>query len=176
MRAIFAMAVLACSVFLAQAADDDNPYKRSKVGDWIEYKMGGGGTSKVTITAKDDAEATYEVATTYVSGRQKTEAPVKTFKIDLSKPFDQNSAANLKGDNIVYEKFDEGTEKLILGEKEYQTMWKKVRANISGNGITIRLDLKMWFAKDVPLSGLVKMETTSSGSTTTLELTRTGGK
>jgi hypothetical protein len=37
-------------------------------------------------------------------------------------------------------------------------------------------DYKMWFSKDVPLSGLVRMETTTSMLTMKLELIGSGRK
>src|SRR5271157_695397 len=140
MRSIFAVALLVCFVSIAGAADDDNPYKNANVGDWVEYKMTGNnieGKTKMTVTAKDDKELTYEVtATVTFMGREQT-APVQQMKIDLTKPYDPVVAENLKRKNVKLEKIDEGAEKIKVGDKEFDTKWTKTKATSSVQNNTV---------------------------------------
>lgn len=179
MRSIIVAALLVSIASMGHAAAD-NPFTRAKVGDWVEYKMTGSnniaGTTKMTVVAKDDKELTYEVAATFSFLGNETTAPVQKMKIDLTKSYDPIVAANLKQNNVKIEKEGEGTEKIKAGGKEYDTKWTKCKATATANNMTITTDYKMWFSKDVPLSGLVRMETTMSTMTTTLELVATGSK
>ena len=179
MRSILTAALLALFVPAAQVANEDNPFKSAKVGDWVEYKMTGPnmeGKTKMTITAKDDKEVTYEVTTTYsIMGKQMTN-PIEKQKIDLTKSYDPIVAANLKGKDVKFENQGEGTEKIKVGGKELDTKWTKMKTTETGNNMTVVTDYKTWFSKDVPVSGLVGMETTNSGFTTKLELIGSGRK
>jgi seryl-tRNA synthetase len=162
-----------------RAADDENPWKNAKVGDWVEYKMTGTGfegKTKMTIVAKDEKELSYEVAATFKANGNEMTAPVQKLKIDLTKAYDQKSALNLQNNNTKLEIVDEGKEKLKVGDKEYDTKWTKYKSTTTVNNFTVVTENKMWFSKDVPLSGLVKMDTTVGSTTTKLELTGTGHK
>jgi hypothetical protein len=177
MRSIFAVAALVCFVPFVSAADEENPYKKAKVGDWVEYKMTGPnieGTTKMTIVAKDEKEVAYEVAGTFSFMGNKMTAPIQTMKIDLTKKYD--AAAQMKPKDGTLDKDGEGNEKIKVGNKEYETKWTKWKASTTANNITITSEYKMWFCKDVPLGGLVKMDTTVSTITTKLELTGSGSK
>jgi hypothetical protein len=177
---------LACAavllVWLApsiQAADNENPFRSAKVGDWAEYMMTGQnteGSTKMTIVAKDDKELTYEIVATFSFMGKKMVLPAQMMKVDLTKSYDAISAANLKANNVKIEKVDEGKEKLTAGGKEYETNWTKLKATTTVNGMTIVMDYQMWFCQDVPLSGLVRMDTTTTGMTTKVELTAYGSK
>ena len=62
-------------------AGDDNPFKKAKVGDWVEYKMSGGdiaGTTKMTIVTADDKEVAYEIAGTFSFMGKESKAPLQT--------------------------------------------------------------------------------------------------
>lgn len=175
MRSHFAVALLICFASSVQGADVENPYKKAAVGDWVEYKMTGPnieGTTKMTIVAKDDKEVSYEVAATF-NGQT---APRQKLKIDLTKSYDAVSAANLKANNTKIETVGEGTEKLKVGDKDYDTKWTKLKSTTTVSNFTIVSEYQMWFAKEVPLSGLVKMDTTTSTITTKLELIGSGHK
>jgi hypothetical protein len=179
MRSVITIALLVCFAPAIQGAEVENPYRNAKVGDWVEYKMTGQnieGSTKMTVVSKDDKEVTYEVAATFSFMGNKTTGPVQTMKIDLTKDYDAISAANLKANNVQIEKLAEGKEKLKTAGKEYDTKWTQLRATSTVNGMTIVTDYKMWFCKDVPLSGLVRMNTTGSGLTTKLELVGSGSK
>jgi hypothetical protein len=179
MRLMIATALLLCFCPVIHGSDDRNPFTNAKVGDWVEYKMTGQnmeGSTKMTVASKDEKELTYEVTATFSFLGNKTVAPVQTMKVDLTKDYDAISAANLKAKNVKIEKLDEGTEKIQAAGKEYDTKWTKLRATTTVNGMTIVVDHKMWFSKEVPLSGLVRMDTTASGMTTRMELIGSGNK
>ena len=176
MCSLFTTVLLACFV---QAADEENPYKRANVGDWVEYKMTGpncSGRTKMTIVAKDDKEVTYDVAATFSFPGREMVAPVQKIKVDLTKSYDPIMAANLQRTGVTFQKQGEGKEKIKLGEKEFETKWTKVQSTSTTNQFTTVTEHKMWFSKAVPLSGLVKMEITTSTVTTTLELIGSGTK
>src|SRR5208282_279183 len=122
MRLVLPLAMLFCLASSVHAAEAENPYKKAAVGDWVEYKMTGPGVegkTKMTIVAKNDKELSYEVAATF-NGQT---APLQKLKIDLTKSYDPIAAANLKTDNTKIDKVGEGTEKLKIGEKDYDTKW-----------------------------------------------------
>jgi hypothetical protein len=172
-------ALLISVVPTARAADDENPWKNSKVGDWVEYKMTGTGfeaKTKMTIVTKDDNEVGYEVGVTFtVDGKENT-VPVQKRTIDLTKSYDPLSAINLQKKNVKLEKVDEGKEKLKIGDKEYDTTWTKTKATATFNNVTSVSEYKMWFSKSVPLSGMVRMDTTVGPITTKMELSGSGRK
>ena len=184
MRSILSAALLVSLASIACAADDENPFKKAKVGDWAEYKMTGpnvAGTTKMTIVAKDDKEVTYEVTSKFSAFGQETVAPAQKIKVDLTKSYDPVIAANLKQNNTKIEKLGEGSEKVKAGGKEIDAKWTKQRATTTVNDMKIVSDTKMWFSKDVPVSGMVKMESTTTvpgmpGTTTTVELVNSGSK
>lgn len=158
---------------------DDNPFRKAKVGDWAEYKMTGpnvAGTTKMTIVAKDDKEVTYEVTAKFSAFGRETTAPVQKIKVDLTKSYDPVMAANLKQNNVKIEKVGEGSEKIQAAGKEFDAKWTKLKATTTVNNVPIVSEFKMWFSKDVPVSGLIKMESTTAAFTTTVELVGSGSK
>src|SRR4051812_13898494 len=89
----FAALALVLAPLAVRAADDENPYKKLKVGDYAKYdtvlKTGGAevkGARTQTVTAAGDKELTLKTVTE-VGGK---EVPNKRpdQKIDLTKPFD----------------------------------------------------------------------------------------
>jgi hypothetical protein len=177
MRSVIAAAMLVCFAPAVQGAENENPYRNAKVGDWVEYRMTGQnteGSTNMTVVSKDPKQLTYEVAASFSFMGKKMVAPVQTMKIDLTKSYDAISAANLKAKNITIKKLDEGKEKLKAAGKTYDTKWTKLRATTTVNDMKIVMDYKMWFCKDVPLSGLVRMDTTAHGVTTRVELIASG--
>ncbi len=179
MRSILAAALLSCLVPTALLAGDDNPFTKAKVGDWVEYRMTGPnmeGKTKMTIVAKDDKELTYEVAATFSVMGKEMAAPIQKLTVDLTKPYDPIVAANLKKTGTKIEKEGEGAEKIKIGVKEFDTKWTKMKSTSTVNDVTVVSDYKMWFSKDVPVSGLVRMETTTAMFTTKLELIGSGSR
>jgi hypothetical protein len=179
MSSILTAALLVCFVPAVQGADDENPYRKSKVGDWVEYRMTGQnveGKTKMTIVAKDDKELAYEVAGTFSFMGNQMVAPIQTLKIDLTKSYDPIVAANMKANGATLEKGGEGKEKIKVGDKEYDTKWTSSKITTTAGGVTVVTDTKMWFSKDVPLTGMVKMESSTQNFTTVLELIGSGHK
>ncbi len=174
MRSFIAAAVLVCLVPTVQAADEENPYKSAAVGDWADYKMtghGARGTTKMTVIAKDDKQVTIELKTDLTSGK-KMKTTVQTKTIDLTKKYNSlgDGVVNEEGVDVKLEKLGEGAEKINVGEREFDTKWTKTRTTQTFNNKTFVTNFKIWSSKDVPLGGMVRMDTTTSAGTTRLEL------
>src|SRR5262245_11706612 len=121
-RLFASVLALAAAPLAARGADEENPYKKTKVGDYATYKttvkvagMTLEGTMTQTVTAKSDKEATVTV-TTKVNGM---DLPEQKQTIDLTKPYDPlKSAGGLPaGTEAKVEKLKDGTEKVKLGDK-----------------------------------------------------------
>lgn len=166
-----------------RAADDDNPYKNAKVGDFAKYKvtvsvagMELGGEVTQAVTEKSDKELTLKV-----SGKVNGMAiPEQTQKIDLTKPFDPtNLNQQALGKDMKVEKGKDGKEKLKIDGKEYETTWTKFKMTGKANGLEIESDMKVWLSKDIP-GVLAKMESTMSVAgqkmDMKMELTESGNK
>ncbi len=167
----------------ARAAEDENPFKKAKVGDYTEYKLTTAamgvnfeGKTKMTLIAKDDKEATVEITGKIMNMGMEVDLPPRKQKIDLTKPYDPTSSANLpKGGDVKIEKGD-GTEKIMAGGKQYECSRIKATSTFKIGDMNIESDVKVWSSKDVPLSGMVKMEMTSKFANVTMELTGSGSK
>ena len=148
----------------ARAADDDNPYKNAKVGDFAAYKitvsvagMNLAGEMKQEVVEKSDKEVSLKV-TGKVNGMA---IPEQTQKIDLTKPFDPTKLNQQLGGDVKVEKGKEGKEKLKFDGKEYDTTWTTFKMSGKANGLAIDSDMKVWLSKDIP-GVLAKMESTMS--------------
>jgi len=178
-----AVAVAFCLLPTSRAADEDNPFKKAKVGDFTEYKstisaMGKPfqATMKMVVIAKNDKEATIEITTKASLMGKDLPPQTQTQKIDLTKPYDQTASANLpKGTDVKIEK-GQTTEKIKAGGKEYECTWMKAKSTFKSGELTTESDMKIWISKDVPLSGMVKMEVKSQFANLTLELSSAGRK
>lgn len=183
-RLLLAAGLVVCLAPVAKAAEEENPFKKSKVGDWAEYKMATTAMGinidakmKMEVTAKDDKEATLKTTAVVKFNNMEMEIPGQETKIDLTKPYDPTSAANLpKGTDAKVTKDGEGKEKLKVGGKEYDCTWQKMKIAAKVNGMDFNSDVKVWFSKDVSLAGMVKMEMKSKIADMTMELTGTGSK
>jgi predicted TIM-barrel fold metal-dependent hydrolase len=160
---LFAPLVALAVAPFAFGADEENPYKKAKVGDYATYKMTtkvGGfnveGTLTQTVTAKDDKEATIKV-TVKANGM---ELPSQEQKIDLTKPFDPAKVGNNLPPGAQIEKLKDGTEKLKVGGKEYETKWETYKMKLNAMGMAFEADMKVWQTKDLALP-MVKMEMTA---------------
>lgn len=158
---LLALLVVAAAPLSARA-QDDNPYKDAKVGDFATFKMtmkvGGGevtGTVTSKVTAKTEKEATVEA-----SGKMAgTDIPPTTQKIDLTKPFDPTKVGNQipGGGEAKVEKLKDGKEKLKVGDKTVETTWTTYKVSAKAMGADIDAETKVWMSKDIPL-GMAKME------------------
>lgn len=164
-RLLAALLALTAAPFAARAADPEHPYKNSKVGDFVTYKMSMNvagmdltGTVTSTVTAKSDKEVTVK-ASGNVAGQN---IPETEQKIDLTKPFDPTKlgGAGAAGKDAKVEKLKDGKEKVKVGDKTYDATWTTYKMKTKAQMQEVEADLKVWTAKDVP-GGMVKMETTS---------------
>src|SRR6476646_7952600 len=117
-----AFALIIGSPISARAADDDNPFKNVKEGDWVKYSMTmdrGGfqsvGDMKRTVTAKLDKEVTITTIMT-LDGRKSLP---RDERIDLTKPYDPIWLHGLKGTDAKIEKVGDAKEKVKIGTKEF---------------------------------------------------------
>jgi hypothetical protein len=186
-RSFVAVAALTAAPLLVGAADEENPFKKVKVGDYGTYAM----STKVaafsftatvtqTVTKKDDKEVTLETTGKADFNGKQQDLPAQTQKIDLTKPFDPTKGGNLPpGAETKVEKGKEGKEKIKVNGKEYDCTWTtyKVKAKVMGQ--EIESDVKAWTSKDVS-TALVKMTTTGDVGgqkmEMTMELKETGNK
>jgi hypothetical protein len=179
---LFAALVIAAAPLAARAADEENPYKKVKVGDFATYKMTtkvGGmsleGTVTQTVSAKTDKEVTLKV-TGKVNGM---DIPAQEQKIDLTKPYDPTKTTLPPGADAKVEKVKDGTEKVKAAGKEYDCKWETYKMKAKAGGQEIEAEAKAWMSKDLALL-LVKMEMTAEimnmKMEMAMELTDTGSK
>lgn len=181
-RLLAAALALVCAPF-AIAAEEENPYKKTRIGDYATYKM----TTKVaglniegtltqTVIAKNDKEVTIKTAGK-VNG---LDTPSQEQKIDLTKPFDPTKAGNIPtGTEVNVEKLKDGTEKVKVGGKEYATKWETYKMNMKAKGMEFEGNMKVWQSKELSMP-MVKMEMTAvvmgNKMEVAMELTETGSK
>src|SRR5262245_31822518 len=180
MKRVLTAALVFCCVPLALAQDTENPFKKAKVGDWAEYKMSTNvkgfaidASMKMTVTDKNDKEVTLKTSIKIMD----MDLPGQETKVDLTKPFDPLSTANIpKGTKAKVEKAGEGKEKITVGGKTYECTWMKLKIAAEVKGVNLDSEVKVWMSKTVPMSGMVKMEMKSNLADMTMELTNTGSK
>jgi hypothetical protein len=173
-RLFAAVLAIAAAPFVARAADEENPYKKAKLGDFATYKM----TTKVmglnlegtitqTIVAKDDKEVTIEVGGKVMG----MDIPPQKQKIDLTKPFDPSKASGPlpPGTEAKVEKLKDGKEKVKVGSKEYDTKWETFKMKMKAGGMDIEADMKVWQAAELNIP-VVKMEMTTEVSGQKMEM------
>lgn len=179
---LFAALLAAALPLAARAADEENPYKKVKVGDFATYKvttkamgMTVEGTATRTVSAKDDKEVTIKM----VIKAMGLELPTPDEKIDLTKPYDPTKAAVPPGAVVKMEKLKDGKEKIKAAGKEYDCQWETYKVTGKANGLDIKAEVKVWQSKEVPLQ-MVKLE--SNGDVgeakieTVMELSEVGSK
>jgi hypothetical protein len=180
-RVLSVVVVLAVAPFVA-AADEENPYKKVKVGDYATYKMTTKigdmnieGTLTQTVSAKSDKEATIKV-TGNVNGM---EIPSNEQKIDLTKPYDPTKAALPPGTEAKVEKLKDGKEKVKAAGKEYDTKWESYKIKAKMGDMEIEAEVKVWMSNDLKLQ-MVKLEMTAEilgmKMEMAMELTEAGSK
>jgi hypothetical protein len=166
-----------------RTADDDNPYKNSKNGDYAIYKVtmkvAGQtleGTRTQTVIEKSEKEVILQV-TSKIGGRG---LPELRTKIDITKPFDPTNTNTLQlGVDAKVEKGKEGKEKLKVAGKEFDTVWTNYKVTGKVGGQDIESEMKVWMSKD--LTGAIariEMKLTAGGMTVeaTQELTEKGSQ
>jgi hypothetical protein len=179
--------VLACLVAVlfapcAFAADEENPFKKVKVGDYANYKMTNKiagmtleGTMTQTIAAKSDKEVTVKV-TGKVNGM---DIPAQEQKIDLTKPYDPTKGSLPPGTEATVEKLKSGEEKVKAAGKTYETKWESYKVKAKAMGQEFEAEVKAWMSKEMPQL-MVKMEMTAEilgmKMEMEMELTESGSK
>lgn len=151
----------------------DNPFKSAKVGDWVEYSLSAAGqnmTVKQTVKEKSETSVTM---TTETSAPNLPNPIKQDMKVDLTKPYDPTKPpAEMKDAKV--EKLGEGNEKITVGGKTYDCKWIKSKAVVETMGFKVESESKVWISKDVPLTGMVKLEAKTNFGNTTMELTGSG--
>ncbi|MCY3024244.1 MAG: hypothetical protein NTW87_35150 [Planctomycetota bacterium] len=177
-RRIAMAALLLCFSVAVAGAADANPLTHASLGDWAAYKIANkaGGFSveketKYTVTRKTDAAVTIEIARE-VGGQEAT----TSFTVDLAKKFDPRLLPFADKGEMTIKELDKGEDTLTVAGKTLKAAWSTFEAAGTHNGRPIALQGKSWLAPDVPLGGLVKLETESATGKRTMELKAFGTK
>jgi hypothetical protein len=164
------------------AIEPTNPFVNAKVGDWVEYRIAVGlkpGEGQITdipqmkirtvVTVRTDKEVTLEVQ---MSGEVDAKKEQDKQIIDLTKPYDPLSFLDVgnKGKGKT-QRIDDGREKINVGGKTYDCTWMTVKSGDPGIE-----EVKVWFCKDVPLTGMLRLEGKSSGIAIAIEMIGSGRK
>jgi len=181
MRMTCAVLVLGALLLPLRAWAVDNPLKSAKVGEWVAYvttsaTMGSTMEMKMkqTVVAKDDISVTLRTLTTMMG----KEMPPQDTKIMLNKPYEPYTQGF---SDAVVTKLGEGSETITAGGKSYSCRWTKVKV-VATKPAPVESTTKAWSSKDVPVTGLVKMESetvmtvggNTMNTTMTMQLTGSG--
>lgn len=146
-----------CVLMGLARAEDENPFKAAKVGDWVEYTTAMKGEAfsfeggmKQTVVAKTDAEVTLEIAMKTPAGEVKQQ-----MKIKLNEKYDPRKPAG--DDSAEVKELEKGEETLTIAGKSIKTQWTKHEITTKKGPVT-SMTGKAWVSKDVPLGGMVKAE------------------
>lgn len=171
-RTILAMSMaVLCLVAMAAHTEEENPFKKAKVGDWVEYtsKSEFSGQKSETemkevVTKKTETEVTYEMK--IKAGGM--DMPAQPVTIKLDQKYDPTHAQ--KGATV--KEVSKGEETLTVGGKSVSTKWVELETTMKMGDKDIVSKSKVWTAPDaVPLGGMVKMENDMGGvGKTTMEL------
>ncbi len=166
--------LLLVSLLMADAPTE-HPYAKAKIGDSVTYKMsmpsmGAAAknmTLRKTVTAKNDDTVTVKLET--IMGDMAM--PPQEMKINLKEKYDATQVANSPKDaKSDVKKLGDGKEKLSVGGKSYECTWISYQVSTDQGGTKQSNKVKTWSSKDVPLDGMVKMETDAAGHKMTTEL------
>jgi len=109
------------------------------------------GILRMVLAAKDEKEAIVKIEIS-IAGEQQ---PPQEQRIALADPYDPWQPLQ---PGAQVEKLAEGEEVIQVGKKEYRCQWQQVKIIVPITGGQTVTTSKSWFAKEAPLSGLVKME------------------
>lgn len=170
---------------MALGPGDDNPLKSAKVGEWAEFVMKNEvmGQSmemkmKQSVVAKDATSITLRTETTVMG--KKTSTDTKIPFDQAYEPYKMGLPENVK---VTVTPLGSGSETITVGGKAYACTWSKVKM-VMTSPAPMDSTTKVWSCKDVPVAGMVKMETDSTMSAggqtmntkMTMELTGAGGR
>lgn len=160
MLKICAVVAMGTLVLPLKSLATDNPYRSAKVGEWVENlmiteTMGRKVEMKMkqTIVDKDDVSVTMRTTGTMM-GR---EIPPQDTKILLNQTYDPYTQGYT---DAKVTRLGEGDETVSVGGKSYKCHWEKVKV-VATRPAAVESTFKLWSSKDVPLSGMVKMESDS---------------
>ena len=165
MKSVFAMLAMVMFVAGGVCSAAENPYKKAKVGDWVSYvqtttamNMSAPGHSygKQTVKAKDD-----KVVTILIEVESDGQKSNREIKIPLDQPYDPQTAGMPKDMNAKVEKLADGSETITVSGRTFACQWTQVRIFVEGEQIGMTVS-KMWVCPNVPLGGMVKMESDMS--------------
>ena len=148
---VAALAVLVLG--LSAHAEEENPFKKVKVGDWAEYtistKIAGfstDSTQKRTVVKKTDSEVTLEIE----ANGGKASAVIKlNEKYEPEKLMDAEATVKV---------IAEGNENLSVAGKSMDTKWRTADVISKAQGHEVKTKSKVWVSPDAPLDGVVKLE------------------
>jgi hypothetical protein len=152
----FALVALVLAPLAVRAADEENPFKSARVGDYARYntaiKTGTVALKTVrtqTVTAAGEKEVSLRTVLEVNGKEVPTGRPDQ--KIDLTKPFDPaGSNEGVPGAaNIKWEKLNDGKEKVKVGDREYDCTWTSYKPVVAGKE-EVTGELKVWMSRDVP--------------------------
>ena len=136
----------------------ENPLKNAKVGQWIEFTMKTGAmgqememTMRQTVVAKDAVSVTLKSETTMMGKKM----PAQETKIMLDQPYEPYTQGYTDAKVTV---LGEGDEAVSVNGKSYSCHWAKVKV-VATKPMATEATTKVWTCKEVPVSGMVRMET-----------------
>lgn len=151
---------------------EDNPYRRAKVGQWVEYGSEAGGqafSSRYTVTAKDEKSVTLKIEAW--SGDKAL--PTQTQTIPLDQPYDLKEVVRgpaTENAKVEVRQLEKTEDTLEVGDNTYACTRTKILSIREVNGRKIESVFTIWTSPDVPLSGMVRWRTEFMGRTTDLDL------
>jgi hypothetical protein len=115
------------------------------------------GMASQSLIEKTDKEAKLKVVQT-VNGM---DSPPQIQTIDLTKPYDPTKGMGLPpGFEGTVKKLKDGTEKVKVAGKDYDTTWASYEVTGKIAGMDAKASIKKWTTKEIPL-GLAKLEMTA---------------
>ncbi len=143
------------------AEPEENPFKKATVGDFADYTMNQvsngqkfGGKIRIEVVAKTDRTARIRMIRILFNQFM----PYPEHEIDLTKPYDPTKTGFLP---LGAQKLGSGTEKIKVGNKEYETSWTTMRFKGKVGTLDTQTTAKFWTSRTVPVGALVKMESTN---------------
>lgn len=141
--------------------DTENPYRKAKVGDWVEYTADFGGqtmTMRQTVTARTDKVA--KVKTEMKIGANAM--PGSESEIPLDKPLDPTQFQSMGGRTgnakAKVKELERKSDTIQAAGKEFRSTRYKMQSEVEVNGQTLTSTVTVWISPDAPLSGMVKLQ------------------
>ena len=163
---------LVLAPILAAPPEADNLYRSAKVGDWVEFTYDGPTRfiSRQTVVARSAEKLTLRTETV-INGKT---GDTSEMVIDLKGPYppkDPKPAYTTKTEVL-----ETKTEKVTVKGRSLDCEVVKRRATLkpTGKGKESVVVTKVWTSSEVPLGGMVRMETDFTDAKMVTELTNWG--